>query len=73
MAKEARSEARLRCVCGYSILCEVRSEGKRIGFLAFFDDEPTSETHGQRIKDCPGCAQRIGLHTLMPKTPLGRA
>jgi hypothetical protein len=69
MAKEGRSEARLRCVCGYSIRCEVRSEGERLGFVAFFDDELMSENYGQQVNDCPGCAQRVGLDTLMPKTP----
>ncbi len=54
----------LRCVCGYAILCEVQPEGERIGFLAFFDDEPTSETRGRRVKDCPSCGEQLGLPVL---------
>ena len=64
MAKEGSSEARLRCVCAHSILCEVQPQGERIGFLAFFDDEPTSETYAQRIKSCPRCGEQLGLPVL---------
>jgi hypothetical protein len=54
----------LRCACGYSILCEVRPEGERVGYLAFFDGEPASETYGERVKSCPGCGQQLGLPML---------
>jgi hypothetical protein len=53
--------AALRCVCGYSILCRVRRAGESIGFLRFFDNEPTSETYAQRIESCPGCGEQLGL------------
>ncbi len=56
--------ATLRCVCGHGILCEVQPEGERIGFLVFFDDEPTSETYGHRVKDCPRCGEQLGLPVL---------
>jgi hypothetical protein len=58
------NRAVLRCTCGHSILCEVQPEGERIGFLAFFDDEPTSRTRGQRVKSCPGCGEQLGLPLL---------
>jgi hypothetical protein len=54
----------LHCVCDHGILCEVQPAGERIGFLAFFDDEPTSETYGQQVKDCPRCSEQLGLHVL---------
>ena len=34
-----------------------------MGLLVFFDDEPTSETLGERIRECPGCSERLGLLT----------
>jgi hypothetical protein len=54
----------LRCVCGHSILCEVQPEGEHIGFLVFFDGEPTGETYGQRVKSCPRCGEQLGLPVL---------
>jgi hypothetical protein len=39
-----------------------------LGFLAFFDDEPTSSADGKPIQHCPGCGQRLALHTLQPRT-----
>jgi hypothetical protein len=54
----------LRCVCDRRILCEVQPEGEHIGFLVFLDGEPTSETHGQRVKSCPGCGKQLGLSVL---------
>lgn len=59
--------AALRCVCGHDIMCDVWSEGEYIGFLVFFDDELASETYGQRVKDCPGCSEHLGLRMLLPK------
>jgi hypothetical protein len=61
----------LRCVCGYTILCEVQPGGEYIGFLVFFDGEPTSETYGQRVKNCPGCGELIGLPVLSRINRLG--
>lgn len=54
----------LSCVCERRILCEVQPEGEHIGFLVFFDGEPTSETYGQRVKSCPGCGKQLGLSVL---------
>lgn len=59
--------AALRCVCGHDIMCEVWSEGEYIGFLVFFDDEPASETYGQRVKGCPGCSEYLELRMLVLK------
>ena len=59
--EEETTEAKLRCVCGHGILCEVRPGGKHIGFLAFFDDEPMSATYGQRVERCPNCGEQLGL------------
>lgn len=58
------NQAMLRCECGHAVLCEVQPEGERIGFLAFFDDEPASETHGRRVRECPTCGQQLGLPVL---------
>ncbi len=69
--EEADYEARLRCACGHRILCEVQSEGEHIGFLTFFDGEPTSETYGQRVKSCPCCGEQLGLAMLYPKNRSG--
>ena len=61
----------LHCVCGHSICCEVRSTGERLGFLAFLDNEPASETYGQRIENCPGCGERLGLPLFFRKNRSG--
>jgi hypothetical protein len=69
--KEGMPEVRLRCVCGHSILCKVQSAGKGIGFLAFFDDEPSSETCRRRVKSCPYCSKQLGLSVLALKNQSG--
>ena len=61
----------LRCVCGYSIFCEVRSTGERLGFLVFQDNEPASETYGQRVESCPGCGEQLGLPLFFRKNRPG--
>ena len=53
--------AALLCLCAHRILCEVQREGERLGSLIFFDNEPESETNGQRVDSCPKCGQRLGL------------
>jgi hypothetical protein len=67
MQEEGTTEAKLRCVCGHSILCEVKPGGEHIGFLAFFDDEPTSATCGQRVESCPDCGVRLRLPLFFSK------
>jgi hypothetical protein len=71
MKEGETTKAKLRCVCDHSILCEVRPEGERIGFLEFLDDEPTSGTYGRRVKSCPNCGEQLGLALLYPKNRLG--
>lgn len=68
--QEDAAAADLRCACGYSIHCRVRSGGKGVGFLVFFDGEPTSETHGKRVWRCPGCGEQLVLPTLLRSTGL---
>jgi hypothetical protein len=57
------------CGCGYPVSCQVEREGERLGFLAFFDDEPTSPTYGERIEHCPECGLRLALHNLLSREP----
>jgi hypothetical protein len=59
----------LRCLCGYPVACELVSEGERLGFLAFFDDEEASPTYGEQVKQCPRCSQKLALHRLLPRRP----
>jgi hypothetical protein len=51
--------ADLRCVCGYALLCALRREGERLGFLLFFDNDPTSETYSEQVENCPGCGVQL--------------
>jgi hypothetical protein len=59
--------ATLRCTCGHAIVCEVRRLGERVGALAFFDAEPTSEIHGERVENCPGCGEQLEFLMLLLK------
>lgn len=61
-------EARLRCSCGHGIAVELRGEGLRVATVAFVDDEPGSDTRGERVRECPGCGARLGLHALAPRS-----
>ena len=60
--------ALLRCAtCGHKIAVELGALGARLATVVlFFDDEPGSDTRGGRVSECPGCATRLGLHTLAP-------
>jgi hypothetical protein len=64
---QVEEAAALRCGCGHGIHCEVRRAGEHLGFLVFVDDEPTSETCGERIESCPGCGEQLGFPMLFPK------
>jgi hypothetical protein len=57
----------LGCLCGYPVACEVVSEGERLGFLAFLDDEEASPTYGEQVKHCPKCGRKLALHRLLPR------
>jgi DNA-directed RNA polymerase subunit RPC12/RpoP len=69
--QEETTEAKLRCVCGHRIVSEVWPSGKHIGYLAFFDDEPTSGIYRQRVKSCPSCGEQIGFSMLHRKNRSG--
>jgi hypothetical protein len=62
-----REVTQLLCMkCGHGISCGVSREGERLGcFLVFFDDQGVSETYGERIAYCPGCAARPDYHLLL--------
>jgi hypothetical protein len=67
---EKEAAVAMRCACGHSIFCRLERKGARLGLLAFFDDEPSSPTCGERVEQCPGCGKRLVIHTLfLPKTP----
>lgn len=54
----------LFCACSYEILCGVRSQGEYLGTLGFFDAGPQSKTRNKQVTSCPGCGQKLGLHSL---------
>ena len=58
-------KAGLHCVCGHGLSYELRREGERLGTFSIFDDEPASESCGERICECPSCGEQLGLHRLM--------
>lgn len=57
--------ALVRCACGYGISVELSDEGARICNVMLFDNEPSSDSHGERVRECPGCGVGLGLHTLI--------
>lgn len=61
----------LRCVCTYAISVVLQTAGEDICYIVFFDDEPTSGTHGERVRECPSCGERLGLHRLLPRNSQG--
>jgi hypothetical protein len=67
-----KEAARSVCACAHRLFFEVERAGERLGFLRFFDDEPKSATYGQRIQDCPGCGERLGLPALFSAGPGGK-
>jgi hypothetical protein len=65
--QEEEEAVALRCGCGHGILCELRREGERLGFLAFFDNEPTSENYTAHVGNCPGCGEQLGISIFFSK------
>lgn len=63
----------LACSCAYRLACEVVRQGERLGFLSFVDGEPDSQTCGERVLECPGCGERLGLVMLFSAGPGGQA
>jgi hypothetical protein len=64
--KEATS---LFCSCAHRLVCGVRRQGEHIALLVFFGDEPDSETRRQRVRECPGCGERLGPLALLAAKP----
>jgi hypothetical protein len=54
------------CTCGYKVRCGVTRYGDQLGGLVFFDDEKTSRTRGDKVRQCPGCQSRLDLAGLLP-------
>jgi hypothetical protein len=55
----------LLCACGYKVRCRITRYGDQLGGLVFFDDEKTSRTQGEEVKQCPGCNSRLELPGLL--------
>jgi hypothetical protein len=58
----------LRCVCSYAISVMLRGAGESICTIVFFDDEAASEICRERVRECPSCGERLGLHRLLPRS-----
>jgi hypothetical protein len=58
--------AALRCPCGHGVYAELSALGACNSTVAFFDDEPGSDTRSGRVRRCPGCNARLRLHALAP-------
>jgi hypothetical protein len=56
----------LSCACGYKVRCEVLRYGDGLGEIAFFDDQETSVTYGERVRYCLGCQDRLSIAGLRP-------
>jgi hypothetical protein len=54
------------CTCGYKVRCGVLRYGDQLGGLVFFDDEKTSRTWGEKVRQCQGCNSRLDLPSLIP-------
>jgi hypothetical protein len=55
----------LLCSCGYKVRCGITRYGYQLGGLVFFDDEKTSRTQGEKVRQCPGCNSRLDLPGLL--------
>ena len=56
----------LRCACSYAIAVVLQDAGESMCKIGFFD-EPTSETCGEQVRECPSCSERLGLHRLLSR------
>jgi hypothetical protein len=54
------------CACGYKVRCGVARYGVQLGGLIYFDDENSSRTWGEKVRQCPGCNNRLDLPGLLP-------
>lgn len=50
--------ARLVCECGHKLWSEYWWNGSNHQWV-FLDDEPTSETYGERVACCPRCGGQV--------------
>lgn len=57
----------LRCVCSHAVSVVLRDAGEQMCTVVFFDDELASSTHGEQIRECPSCGERLGLNRLLPR------
>ena len=57
----------LHCVCSHAISVMLRGASEGMCTIIFFDDEASSETCGERVRECPACHQRLGIHRLMAR------
>lgn len=55
----------LLCACGHAVCVLLRHEAEHLCTTVFLDDESTSETYGERVRECPNCGEQLGLHRLM--------
>jgi hypothetical protein len=57
----------MRCLCSYPISVVLLGAGEQLSTITFFDGEPMSETYDERVRECPSCSERLGLHRLLPR------
>ena len=58
----------MRCLCSYPISVVLLGAGEQLSTITFFDDEPMSETYDERVRECPSCSERLGLHRLLSRS-----
>jgi hypothetical protein len=58
----------LRCLCSYAIAVVLLDAGEQLCTITFYDGEPTSKTYDERVRECPSCGERLGLHRLLPRS-----
>lgn len=74
MSERAKDEQMLeelvamRCLCSYAISVALVEAGDQLCTIIYFDGEPMSETYDERLRECPSCSERLGLHRLLPAT-----
>ncbi len=57
-----------RCVCSHAITVLLLDAGEQLCTIAFFDGESTSDSYDERVRECPACGERLGLHRLLPRS-----
>jgi len=59
--------ARLYCGCSHAISVRLQAAGESLCTVIFFDDEASSETCGELVRECPACHQQLAIHTLVAR------